>query len=79
MGVNTAQTHMLLGAVPLGVGAVLFALTMFKKGPHRATYQLSDPWTEGPILWAATDEKVGGGHGHGADEFSVGGGASGKW
>ena len=79
---NTAQTHMLLGGVPLLVAAVLFAWTMSKKSPHPASYKLSEPWTYGPILWAATGEKIGGGtvtdtvH---DDHFSVGGGASGKW
>jgi hypothetical protein len=77
--VNTAQTHMILGGVPLLVAAVLFAWTMSKKSPHPASYKLSEPWTYGPILWAATGEKIGaGGHGH-DDHFSVGGGASGKW
>ena len=54
-----------------------------RKDPHPATYELSEPWTHPPILWAATDEAVGsahGGHGgHGASEFTVGGGASGTW
>jgi hypothetical protein len=50
------------------------------KGPHAATYKLSEKWSHPPILWAATDEDVGGAHGgHGTSEFSVGGGASGTW
>ncbi|WP_297731275.1 hypothetical protein [Mycobacterium sp.] len=50
------------------------------KGPHAATYKMPEKWTHPPILWAATDEDVGGAHGgHGASEFSVGGGASGTW
>ncbi len=77
---NTAQTHMVLGGVPLLVAAVLFAWTMSKKNPHPASYKLSEPWTYGPILWAATGEKIGpGGHDAHDDHFSVGGGASGKW
>lgn len=70
---------MLIGGVPLAVAAVLYLLTMTKKSNHPASYKLSDEWTYGPILWAATEEKVGAGHGHGHDEFAVGGGASGKW
>ena len=66
-------------AVPLAVAAVLFLLTMTKKSNHSKSYQLSEQWTYGPILWAATGEQIGSGHGHGHDEFSVGGGASGKW
>jgi hypothetical protein len=58
----------------------LAALIYRHKGPHPVTYKLSEPWTHPPILWAATEEQVGGGHshGHGAN-FSVGGGASGNW
>jgi hypothetical protein len=56
------------------------ALIWRHKGVHPPTYKMSDPWTHPPILWAAVDEDVGNGHaGHGAPEFSVGGGASGKW
>jgi hypothetical protein len=78
--VSIALTHSLLGGVPLLVLLVLIALIYRKKGPHPASYELSEPWTYGPILWAATDEVVGsGGHGHGTPEFAVGGGASGKW
>lgn len=50
-----------------------------RKAVHPATYQLSEAWTHPPILWAATDEAIGDPHGHGASEFSVGGGASGNW
>lgn len=59
--------------------AILALLTLTKKSPHPASYKLGDEWTYGPILWAAVDEKIGDAHGHGADEFTVGGGASGKW
>ncbi len=76
---STALTHSLLGGVPLLVAAVIALLTLRRKGPHPASYKLPEPWTYGPILWAATGEKIGAAHGHGADEFSVGGGASGKW
>jgi hypothetical protein len=58
---------------------VLAAMIWSRKGPHPATYKMSEPWTHPPILWAATDEAVGGSHGHHSSEFSVGGGASGTW
>ncbi|BBX45525.1 hypothetical protein GCM10009641_52770 [Mycobacterium cookii] len=78
---NTMEMHTLFLAVPLLLVAVLAALIWSRKGPHPATYNLSESWTHAPILWAATDEVVGHGHGHGHGdaEFSVGGGASGKW
>jgi hypothetical protein len=77
---ETTVTVLLLIGVPLLVAALLAALTLRKPGPHPAPYKLSEPWTHEPILWAATDEKIGAhGHGHGSHEFTVGGGASGKW
>ncbi len=77
---NAAVIHALFVGIPLAVVAVLAALIYTRKGNHPRTYTLSEPWTHAPILWAATDEVVPGGHhGHGASEFSVGGGASGKW
>ncbi len=60
---------------------MLALLIYSRKGNHPATYRCPQPWTHGPILWAATDE-VGahGGHdGHGHAEVNVGGGASGRW
>ena len=78
--------HLYFVGIPLLLVIVLSAVIWSHKGPHPATYKLSEPWTHGPILWAATDEHIGNGHGghsdassHGASEFSVGGGASGKW
>lgn len=71
--------HLYFVGIPLLLVVVLSALIWTHKGPHPATYRLSEPWTHEPILWAATDEAVGGNHGHGASEFSVGGGASGSW
>ena len=63
--------------------AVLAVLIWSRKGPHPATYKLSERWMHPPILWAATDEVVGNAHaahgGHDASEFTVGGGASGTW
>lgn len=72
--------HSLFVGVPVVLAVLLAAAIWSRKGPHPATYTLSESWTHAPILWAATDEAVGhGGHGHGSSEFSVGGGASGKW
>jgi hypothetical protein len=73
--VSTALTHSLLGGVPLLLALVLAALIFRRKGPHPATYTLTDEWTHEPILWAS-DEPAD--HGHGS-HLTVGGGASGKW
>ncbi len=73
------EIHLFFVGIPLLLTALLAAAIWSHKGPHPATYKLSESWTHPPILWAATDEAVGHGHGHGHDEFSVGGGASGKW
>jgi hypothetical protein len=74
------EIHLYFVGIPLLLVIVLVALIWSQKGPHPATYKLSEPWTHSPILWAATDENLGNGHGgHGTSEFSVGGGASGKW
>ncbi len=72
---SIALTHSLLGGVPLLL-TVLLALIIFRrKGPHPATYKMTDEWTHEPILWAS-DEPAD--HGHGS-HLTVGGGASGKW
>jgi hypothetical protein len=74
------QTHLIFVGIPLLLVAVLVVAIWSRKGPHPASYKLSEPWTHAPILWAATDEAVGDPHGgHGASEFTVGGGASGTW
>ena len=77
------EIHLFFIGIPLLLVTVLSVLIWSHKGPHPATYKLSEKWTHPPILWAATDEAVGsahGGHGgHGASEFTVGGGASGTW
>ncbi|SOJ56289.1 hypothetical protein MSIMFB_03764 [Mycobacterium simulans] len=77
------EIHLFFVGIPLLLVVVLAGLIWSRKGPHPATYELSEPWTHPPILWAATDEDVGnshGGHGgHGGSEFTVGGGASGTW
>jgi hypothetical protein len=78
--VSMLEIHLYVLGIPLLLVLVLVALIWSRKGPHPATYKLSEPWTHPPILWAATDEDVGGGHhGDGTAGFSVGGGASGKW
>ncbi len=57
---------------------VLALIYLTRKGPHPATYKMSDPWTHEPILWAAEEPQD---HGHGGHSHGVtiGGGASGKW
>ncbi len=68
--------HTLYIALPVGLGALLYAL--FRSADrHPRTYQLSEPWTHPPILWAATDEALPSGHGDSG--VTVGGGASGRW
>ncbi|KUH80523.1 hypothetical protein AU186_13365 [Mycobacterium sp. GA-1999] len=72
------MTHALLILVPLGLTAVLAALIWRHKGPHPATYKMSEPWKHAPILWAS-DEPADHGHGHDTHAATIGGGASGKW
>lgn len=73
------EIHALFVGIPLLLIIILASLIWSHKGPHPATYKMSEPWTHEPILWAAVDEQVGDPHGHGSDELTVGGGASGKW
>jgi hypothetical protein len=77
--VSILEIHALFVGIPLLLVAVLSALIWSHKGPHPATYKMSQEWTHEPILWAAVDERVGYAHGHGSTDFTVGGGASGKW
>lgn len=72
------QIHLLFLGIPLLLVVALSWVIWSARGPHPATYRLSQPWTHPPVLWAATDEVVGA-HGHGPSAFSVGGGASGTW
>jgi hypothetical protein len=65
--------------IPLLLVTVLSTMIWSRRGAHPATYKMSEPWTHPPILWAAVDELIGAHGGHGGSEFSVGGGASGKW
>jgi hypothetical protein len=67
-----------MGGVPLLLLLVLIAMIWSRKGPHPATYDMSEPWTHAPILWAA-DEPADHGHGGHGSHLTVGGGASGKW
>ena len=73
------QIHLLSVGIPALLVIVLAAMIWSRKGPHPATYKMSEPWTHAPILWAATDEAVDKAPGHPTSEFSVGGGASGTW
>jgi hypothetical protein len=47
--------------VPLLVLVILVALIYRRKGPHPASYKLSEPWRYSPILWAS-DEPADHGH-----------------
>ncbi|CAM4442462.1 hypothetical protein MB901379_03380 [Mycobacterium basiliense] len=74
------EIHLFFIGIPLLLVVLLGLTFLTRKGPHEPTYELSEKWTHPPILWAATDEAVGGGHGgHDASGFTVGGGASGTW
>ncbi len=73
------EVHLLFVGIPLLLVSVIAAIVFRHKGPHPATYKLSEKWTHEPILWAAVDEQFGAGHGHGSHEVTIGGGASGKW
>ena len=71
----------LLHATPVVVLVILVYLIYSRKGDRPAQYTLPQKWTHAPILWAAVDEVVPGGHrgGHGDDVLNLGGGASGRW
>jgi hypothetical protein len=77
--VSVLLVHLLFVGIPLSLVIILSLLIYSHKGPHPATYKMSESWTHEPILWAATGEHVGDLHGHGSDTLTVGGGASGKW
>ncbi|MDY6871324.1 MAG: hypothetical protein SV966_12710 [Actinomycetota bacterium] len=69
--------------VPLGLAAVLALLISRGKGPHPASYELSEPWRHSPILWAADEpahqEHATGHSEHHPHPVTIGGGASGTW
>lgn len=73
---SIAEYSLYLLWLPLGLALVLALLIWRRKGPHPASYKMSDPWRHAPILWAA-DEPVT--HGHDDHPLTIGGGASGKW
>lgn len=81
------ETAGIFVGIPLLVILLFASVTVTKKSPHPATYNMNDGWTHDPILWAAVDEKIGAGHGghgnshdsHGASSDVIGGSASGKW
>lgn len=75
---STALVHASFLLVPLALAAVLSLFIFTKKGPHPATFELSEKWTHDPILWAA-DEPADHGHGGHGSHLTIGGGASGKW
>ncbi len=81
--VSNMVMHLYVVGIPLLLMGVLAAVIWRPKGTRPVTYTLGEKWAHPPILWAATDERVGhGGHGdagHGAAVASVGGGASGTW
>jgi hypothetical protein len=76
--VSILEIHLFFVGIPLLIIAVLSAMIWSGKGPHPATYKMSDPWTHAPILWAS-DEPADHAHGHGSHPLTIGGGASGKW
>lgn len=51
----TTSVILVLVLVPLGLTAVLALLIFRGKGPHPASYKLSEPWRHSPILWAADE------------------------
>lgn len=75
---TTALVHASFLLVPLALALILSLFIFTKKGPHPATFDMSESWTHDPILWAATEPAD---HGHGGHDshVTVGGGASGKW
>ncbi|MBV8964714.1 MAG: hypothetical protein JO191_00915 [Mycobacteriaceae bacterium] len=76
---SVLEVHAFFVGIPLLLVIILATLIWSHKGPHPATYQMSEPWRHEPILWTAVDERVGDPHGHGSDTLTIGGGASGKW
>jgi hypothetical protein len=77
--VSIFEVHAFFVGIPLVLVVILVLLIWSGKNPHPKTYKMSEEWTYEPILWTATDERVGDAHGHGSNELTIGGGASGKW
>lgn len=49
---------LVLVLVPVGLSALLTLVIYRKKGPHPATYKMSEPWQHAPILWAAEEPSL---------------------
>lgn len=75
---STALVHASFVVIPLALAGLLSLFIFTKKGPHPATFDMSEKWTHEPILWAA-DEPADHGHGGHGSHLTIGGGASGKW
>lgn len=75
---TTALVHASFLVVPLVLAGILALFIFTKKGPHPATFDMSEKWTHEPVLWAA-DEPADHGHGGHGSHLTIGGGASGKW
>ena len=70
----------LLHGLPVLLVIALIALIYSRGRRNRPSYELSQPFTHEPILWAAVDETVPGvADGHGDSRLTVGGGTSGHW
>ncbi len=73
------MSNPLLNGLLVLLVTALIALIYSRGRKNRPTYQLSQPFTHEPILWAAVDEAIpSSGDGHGGT-VDFGGGASGRW
>lgn len=71
-------SNALLHGLPVLIVIALIVLIYRRGGKGIAPYQLSQPWTNEPILWAAVDEPIPANHDDGTAP-TYGGGASGRW
>ncbi|MGI9123835.1 MAG: aa3-type cytochrome oxidase subunit CtaJ [Mycobacterium sp.] len=73
----------LLHGLPVLIVVALIVLVYRRSAGRRISYQLSQPWTHGQLLFAATDEVIPSGqhvgHHHPGETVPLGGGASGHW
>ncbi|EHI12725.1 aa3-type cytochrome oxidase subunit CtaJ [Mycolicibacterium thermoresistibile] len=76
---SIAEYALYLVVIPGLLVLVLAALIYRPKGRRPASYQLSEPWTHDPILWASDEPAAPAHGGHGDEPVTIGGGASGKW
>ncbi|MCM6777674.1 hypothetical protein NDR87_29540 [Nocardia sp. CDC159] len=61
------ETVLIFVGIPLVIYAVIAGLSYLGKplpGEKPVHYNLGDKWTADPVLWSATDEVTGSGHGH---------------